>query len=166
MTDDKKPVLQARIGSVEYVQVTRAMFPDGRWSFLYVVCPHHPQEPALLTVYTGDGRHWFQSLGPESASEYVTVSPPDLGPSESWSPFLRAVNNVPAVLAADPDIEGHVRWILRCPRPSCGVNIKVGRSVANQLESFVQKMWHARIDELAITDPARPASSMVPLISS
>ena len=128
---------------------------------LVVVCPNHPHDEPLLVLYadgsTGTVRNYGPHLGPACSTEYVLPDDSRYEDRASWQ------GSVTPVRSAGPEVDrGHTRWVLRCTRPSCNVDIKLGEGQQRKLRAVVAGMCAQGIPEFTTSDPSALAAGKPP----
>ncbi|MFZ2625698.1 MAG: hypothetical protein WAX29_10740 [Propionibacterium sp.] len=128
---------------------------------LVVVCPNHPHDEPLLILYaddsTGTVRTYGPRLGPACSTEYILPDDDRFEDRASWQ------GSVTPVRSAGPEgDEGHTRWVLRCARPSCNLDTKIGEAQQGQLRAVVAGMCAQGVHEFTTSDPTALAAGKPP----
>ncbi len=130
--------------------------PEGaRRSDLWITCTHHPAEQ-LLDIFTFDGETAFY-YGPQTMhEEYVSSWQPTAEERAKMESRPLRFNYPTRALDEEgsprPDIEGHWRLTLKCPRPSCPYRPELTEVQKAKAEMMLYGMWHNEIAALTLAD--------------
>lgn len=151
----------------------RMMPPEGaRWTRVRVLCPDNHMHGAVYTLSTFDGE-WVGVDFDADASEIESVVPAEeaaqLMKGRAWATAEEAAahpagaaqlnalvamlsDGNPVAASANPDEEGHTRHRVRCPRPSCALDLPLTQSAVDALKEFTRHLWRAGVVSFELGD--------------
>ena len=170
--EDSTPHLEIGTTSAEHARAVAEAFPlmgmtpdNARCSWLTIVCPHHPNDaPAFVVGYiVVNGAEAYPLALPGPASFVQDVRHDDYTLDRLAQQAIRKSGANP-VRSADPEEgpAGHMRWVLRCTRPSCSSDVKIGERQQRQLAAVVAGMCARGIHEFTTSDPTALAAGKPP----
>lgn len=169
--EDSTPHLEIGTTSAEHARAVAEAFPlmgmtpdNARCSWLTIVCPHHPNDAPVFVVgyIVVNGAEAYPLALPGPASFVQDVRHDDYA-LDRLAQAIRESGANP-VRSADPEEgrAGHTRWVLRCTRPSCSSDVKIGERQQQRLAAVAEAMWARGIGEFTTSDPGALAAGKPP----
>ena len=111
--------------------------PPRRWTHWFFQCPRH--EEVVLVAETEDGQNVTLSpgtglwLSSDDFQEYVGFG---MAPDSLMN----------AVAEPAPGDNPHYRIRIRCPRPSCNLDVQFAEETIRMIEDAIRALWKQRLD--------------------